>query len=205
MNISVHIIPSFSNAVRDHLSYHKRTRTISLLLVGMPASFDTTTALAALLLWIMFNYLQEMLNCDVQRLLRNNALARNVLGLIAFFFLFTVIDPNNDSHVGYTFLKTVLVYLLFMMAIKSRMIFIGIVLMLLLVDQVIRNHIAYLQKRGELDKVAYWVRVRGNIFWACVGVILVGMIDYLFKKKKEYGDRFDLTMFMFGTRGCKTN
>ena len=172
----------------------------------MNTTFDTTTALAALFLWIMFNYLQRMLNCDVQRVLEESALARNVFGLIAFYFLFTVIDPNNNRHVGYIFLKTLVVYLLFVLAIKSRLFYIGTAIALLLVDQIIRNHIAYLDKSAREDKEAvmtYWTKIREYIIWAIIGVIIVGAIDYMFRKRKQYGKEFDLKTFLLGTNKCR--
>lgn len=167
-------------------------------------SFEATTALAALFLWLMFNMFGGMLNCDLQRVIHTNPTVRNILAIVAFYFLFTVIDPNNNIHVGVVFAKTIVVYLLFVLLIKSRLVFAGTALSLLLVDQVLKNHVAYLEKK-ERDPayVERFKRARAYIFWIFVAVAVVGTIDYFIKQKREHGERFSYKLFFMGTHMCR--
>lgn len=177
-------------------------------------SFEVTTALAGLFLWLIFNFLGSMLNCDVQRIIKHNAVVRNIMGLIVFYFLFTVIDPNNNVHVGYVFLKTILVYTLFMLATKSRWQFIGAVLLLVFVDQVLKNHLSYLerdtlkeeQEKTNLSQQRNKIKeMRTVIMIIIVAVIITGSLDYMIKQRKEHKDRFAWSTFFLGTGACRAS
>jgi hypothetical protein len=165
------------------------------------ASFDTTSSLAALYLWIMFNALFSLLNCDLQRALNKNMFVKHLTGLLAFYFLFNIVDPNNKSHVATTLVKTFVVYALFIMATKSKWPYIAAALLLLFCDQVMRNHIEYL-KNAERDPSSY-VRARFYIQWAIFGVILVGFLHYFARQRFEYGQAFSFGKFILGTTSCK--
>lgn len=172
-------------------------------MLAFQGSFDTTASLAALYLWLMFNYLSSVLNCDLQRMFRENALLRHLLGLIAFYFLFTVIDPNNNAHVLIVFWKTIVVYILFLLATRSRWYFATATLLLLLIDQVIKNHIAYLEKQNQMTYVEPWKRVRPILLWLIVSVILVGSVDYMLKQRRDRRNAFRWSTFFLGTNKCR--
>lgn len=173
-------------------------------------SFDTSASLAALYLWLMFSYLSVMLNCDLQRMIRESPGLRHVLGVVAFYFLFTVIDPQNTVPVWVTMAKTLLVYGLFVLATKSRWYFAAIALLLLLADQMLKNHIAYVEKTRdpktpvENDSVPMWKKVRKVLLVMIVIVILAGSLDYYGKQRHDKGAQFRLSIFLLGTGKCAT-
>lgn len=118
------------------------------MLTNFNNSFDTTNALFALFLWLLFGFLSHMINCDLQRMIKQSAAIRHVIGLTAFFFLFTVIDGSNkDASVGAIFAKTFLVYILFIFTTKSKWYFTLPVLGLLMYDQVAKKW--YEDKKNE--------------------------------------------------------
>lgn len=175
-------------------------------MLDFKGSFDTTGSLAALYLWLMFGYLGVLLNCDLQRLISSSQWLRHILGIVAFYFLFTVIDPNNNVPVWVTLLKTVMVYVLFVLATKSRWYFAGTSLILLLADQMIKNHMAYLEKskpeesREVVEKLR---KVRKMLLYLIILVILVGTVEYYLKQRKDKGDDFRFSTFFLGTRKCR--
>jgi|APGre2960657373_1045057.scaffolds.fasta_scaffold02856_3 hypothetical protein len=170
-------------------------------------SFETTSALAALFLWVMFGSIYTLLNCDLQRALNDNILIKHLTGLMAFFLLFNIIDPNNKSHVVTTIAKTIVVYLLFLMATKSKWPFIALALCALFTDQVLRNHIAYLKNKysNEAEAAAVaepFVKARTYIKWAIFAIIVVGFLHYLMRQYQDKGHKFDIFKLVLGTGKC---
>lgn len=168
-------------------------------------SFDTSASLALLFLWLIFNYLAVLLNCDLQRAIKDSALLRHVLGLMAFYFLFTVIDPNNNVPVWVTLVKTIVVYFLFVLATKARWIFAGTTLLLLFADQMVKNHIDFLKKHGDhtQSQQESWHKLRKYLLVLILLCIFTGAIDYVMKQKREQGKEFNYFTFFLGTSACK--
>lgn len=164
-------------------------------------SFDTTTSLAALYLWVMLGAIYTLLNCDLQRALNSNILAKHITGIIAFFFLFNIVDPNNKSHIVTTLLKTFVVYTIFLMATKSKLPYIILSLALLFVDQILRNHVNYLQNVAN-NRIERYNKARKYIQIAILCSILIGFLHYLYRQKMDYGDKFSFYKFFLGTSVC---
>lgn len=171
----------------------------------MSATFDTTNALSGMYLWIIFGYVATLLNCDLQRFLKTYPLAMHLAGLIAFFFLFTVIDTNNQSNIQTVWFKTVLTYFLFVLMTKSKWYFVVPVLALLLIDQTLKKDLAFRQADGQ-DTTA--IEKRQDIISSYINVLIifltiVGAIHYLILQRTEYGKQFDIFKFFFGWTRCK--
>jgi len=146
-----------------------------------------------------------MLNCDLQRIIEENPFIRNLLVLIAFYFLFTVIDPNNNEHVLIVFGKTILVFFLFILATKSRIIFISTTLLILFADQILKNHIAYLEKNSaNEDIIEKYKKIRQMLLYVIVAVIFIGALDYIIKQKRDHGASFKWATFFLGTHKCRS-
>jgi len=167
-------------------------------------AFDTQSSLAALYLWLVFGYLGVMLNCDIQRFVRDNAVIRHVMGIVAFYFLFTVIDSKNNSPVWTVFAKTLVVYGLFVLATKSRWPFAVTALVLLFVDQVIKNHAEYLKNQNADDpSIETFAKVRVVLLACIVVVILSGTVEYFVKQRRDHGSRFKIATFLLGKNSCR--
>ena len=166
-------------------------------------SFDGTGSFAMLYLWMIFGYLGVLLNCDLQKMISQHAVLRHALAIIAFYFLFTALDPNNNVHVIYVFLKTIIVYCLFVLATKTRWYFSGIALLLLFIDQVIKNHISYLEKQeAPIETRELLTKTRRYILWLLIAVIIIGNIDYIIKQKSDHSVAFSWTTFILGKNSC---
>jgi len=174
----------------------------------MTTTFDTQSSMAALYLWLVFGYLGVMLNCDIQRFIRENAVIRHVMGIIAFYFLFTVIDSSNTSPVWIVFLKTVGVYVLFVLATKSRWQFAVTTLVLLFADQIIKNHMEYLKKKNNPQDSASletFQKVRTVLLACIVAVVLSGTVEYFIKQRRDHGQDFNTATFFLGKNRCRTS
>lgn len=106
---------------------------------------NTKIAITTLYLWLLFGYQSSLLSTDLQQRIHTNKVYRHLAGLISFFFLFALLDAQNKEHVGMIFVKVVIIYILFLMITTVKWYFAGLVMLVLVIDQVLRMHIRYLE------------------------------------------------------------
>lgn len=168
--------------------------------VDLSGTFDTTNALTYMFLWMIFGYLGVMMSCDIQRLVRQNNIVLHLFGLTAFFFLFTLInDTNTSKSVAAIWVKTVFIYALFVLMMKSKWYFVIPVVILLIIDQTFKKHIAL--NHNESDKRQKKVTEILNI--AIIVLIILGATHYWWRQYDEFGDNFSYMKFFFGVSPCK--
>jgi len=183
---------SDENLEKDHMpSEQKTTQT-----------FDTMTALSAMMLWLLFGFMTPLLSCDIQRLMTNNIYAKHIMSFILFFFLMAVIDSSNSASVGTTWLKAFYVYVLFMFAIKSKLGASLTVIALLVVDQTIRIHIENKKRHDKLDNIEIFERARKVLLAALIVTVIVGYIMYMIRAMTEHPEDFSHVKLFFGTNKC---
>lgn len=161
--------------------------------------FDTSVALSGLYLWMLFGYLATMMNCDLQRFIKTNVLFRHFIAVASFFFLFTVIDSDNKAPIHIIWMKTLFVYCLYILAIKSKWYFAVPVIGLLLIDQTIKIHVKYINNNAENDdskdaakETENYNSIRSNINTFIIFIIGAGFIHYIFRKYRQFGSKFSL-------------
>lgn len=168
-------------------------------LIDWQGSFESTSALAMLMLWLMFNYLSPMVNCDLQRLMNNNMLVRHLISLLSFFFLFTLID--SKANLVTTWIKTVVVYIVFVLLTKSKWYVVVPVLALLLIDQSLKrykNEVKHEDTKKTVDKMRRFLNI------AVIVIVFIGTFDYYLIQKKEYKNKFSFKIFFLGAKKkCK--
>jgi len=158
-------------------------------------------------LWLIFGFLSTMLNCDLQRFLTSHPAFVHFMGIIAFFFLFTIIDTNNKTSIGAVWLKTLLVYLLFVLMTKSKWYFVIPILLLLLIDQTVKKDIAIRQAAGnnvEDETIQRQQHITRNINIMIFILIIVGVVHYMILQYQQYRQDFSILKFFFGITKCKT-
>lgn len=170
----------------------------------LDGTFDASTALSGIFLWVLFGYLSKILNCDLQRLMYAHPLVVHLIGLTTFFFLFTIIDTGNKTHIAMVWMKTVLVYAAFVLMTKSKWYFIVPILVILLVDQTIRKHLTIQTERGEdTEKLQVIQEKASKVFDIIIlSLICVGTLHYMALQKSQYKDDFSFFMFFFGVTQC---
>ena len=161
-------------------------------------TFDTKTAMSALYLWLLFGFLSTMVSCDFQRWMKDNILMRHFIGIIAFFFLFTILDKSNKTSIGIIWLKTFIVYAIFLFMIKSKWYFSLPIIILLIVDQSLKSQYSYLEQNNKddatLPSIEKW---RNNLSFLIYGVIIVGFVSYGVRQYEEFGDDFSFVKLLF--------
>jgi hypothetical protein len=171
----------------------------------LEGTFETSTALSAIFLWVLFGYLSRLLNCDLQRLMTANPLVLHLMGLTTFFFLFTMIDTSNKTHIAMVWVKTVLVYVAFILMTKSKWYFIVPILFILLADQTFKKHLGIQNELGkDTEKLAKIQEITSKVLGILVLVLIgVGTLQYMVLQRIEYKDKFSFYTFFFGVTKCK--
>lgn len=175
--------------------------------MDLSGTFDSTNALSGMFLWLIFGYLTALLNCDLQRWLTKHPYFIHAFALVAFFFLFTLLDSNNKASIGVVWFKTVMIYILFVMMTKSKWYFVIPVLALLLIDQSLKKDLAF-RRSGGLDDDAAERRQKAITAFVNVAVIVLifaGMAHYAYLQKLEYKSKFSWKKFFFAVSKCKAN
>jgi len=161
-------------------------------------NFDMKYALSALYLWLLFGYLSSMTGCDLQRWMMNNQFFRHLVGIIAFFLLFTVLDTENHINIGSIVLKTFVVYFVFILMTKSKWYFSIPTLLLLVVDQGLKYQATYLEKEKKSHKNID--RIRNYIDKLFIVLVVVGFIFYGIRQYETYGNNFSFTQLLFSNK-----
>lgn len=169
--------------------------------IDWQGSFESTTALSTLMLWLLFGFMTTMVNCDLQRLMLQNVYIKHAISLLIFFFLFTLID--SKSNLLTTWIKTLVIYVLFILATKSKSYYVLPVIGLLLIDQSIKRYKNEVQSASIHDKLGF---ARKVLNYTVIIVILAGAFDYYLIQKAEYKEKFSYPTFFLGTtKRCKTD
>jgi hypothetical protein len=166
-------------------------------------TFDTTNALAGMFLWLIFGFLSHLINCDLQRFLLTNPYWIHFFGIVAFFFLFALVDTNSTS-IGNVWFKTILVYILFIFMTKARWFFAVPVLILLVITQSIKKDIEIKNKNNQDTKKLELAedKITGILQILIIILIFVGSAHYMFKQYHDHGKNFTLWKFFFKPNKC---
>lgn len=181
------------------------------IIEGQSNTFDTTYALSGIFLWTIFGFLSSILNCDIQRMIQKNPIFFHLVGVTSFFFLFTVIDTNNSTHISIVWLKTVIVYALFVLMTKSKWYFVLPILILLLIDQTYKKHIQFLKAQTKEEDAASLEELDNTqqitnkyINTMIIVLIFIGTAHYMYLQKIQHKSKFSLYNFFFLAGGCKS-
>lgn len=171
------------------------------------STFDTTFALSSFMLWLLFSYLTNLMSCDFQRFMKQHEMFKHFIALLAFFFLFTILDANNNAPVYIIWFKTLFVYGLFLMTMKAKWFFVTTVLAILVADQTIKMHINYLTKNEEKEEkkeeIGQYEYIRKILNGAVIGVIVIGFTHYGLRQYAEFGSDFSFQKLLLGT-SCRS-
>lgn len=165
---------------------------------------DITTVFSAIILWLIFGFFSPLLNCDLQYMLTKNVYAKHIGCIICVFFLIAVFIVPTTQELWVTWCQTFILYIFFIMATKSKLFPIIMVLILLCIDQMIRLEI---EKRLAQDPEAHvetLKKIRTYLLYIIAIIIIIGCAWYYTIKYKEYGDKFSNLTFFFGSNSCKS-
>ena len=158
--------------------------------------FDARESISALYLWLLFGLLSPMVSCDLQSMIKHNPWARHFFGIVAFFLLFIVVNPKKNISIGKLWVKTIFIYLIFLLMTKSKWYFSVPLILLLLIDQSIKIYIENNSNAPE-ESLRLYLKI-GKIMNALTFLIIfVGFAFYVFHQRKSFGEAFSWIKLLF--------
>lgn len=164
------------------------------------------------------NTVTHILSCQTQKFLTDNVYIKHVIGFL-LIFIFIMLEGgwsfddelqnresvnwsngNSFDTLGYTFI----LYTLFLLTSKMKLLANMTLLFLLLSIYILNSQREFLYKRNVIhykDNIQYNYYIYGLTFCAFI-VSIFGIYDYYKYQKLEYGDKFDIMLFMFSTKNC---
>lgn len=161
---------------------------------------EIDTLLLVLYLSVVMGF-KSVVNCDVQRLLKKNVYANHFVVFCAFLFLISL--NNTLLSLSDVWIKSIMVYFLFMLFIKSQIWTVITVFFLLVVDQSIKIFINDKLKKDPSKDVSTLEKAREYITYIIIGTILVGFYLYFLKQKSDHPKDFSFLTFFFGVADCQ--
>lgn len=164
-------------------------------------------------------YINEVLSCQMRYLLTNNKIYRHVMGIILVFVFimaeggWSFGDDEKESenswasgNVSHTIIIAFMIYLIFLISAKSKLIPNLIFFSLIFILYFINTQRSFLLVREKITKETSDAIIYFEYFllFLAVIVLIYGFTDYIFYQKEEYGKAFSWFTFMLGTKECKS-
>ncbi len=169
---------------------------------------DSITTIATSVIAFYFvvgcNFIPEIIGCRLQTLLRENMIAKHILGLLLLFFLIIVVNPKNaDQNLIKNVIITLIVYIWFLFTTRSPLIITLISIILFIILYILNSKKDRLILSNEKDKIKFINNIQYIIIIFLIVISVIGIIIYTIEKRKEYGKNFDIKKFIIGNKSCK--
>jgi len=174
--------------------------------------FDTEVkGLFLLVLAISGNFIAETLNCKTQKLLSENMYAKHLISLFILFFSITLFNGEEPLKI---FIKTISIYILFLLFTRMNLMFTIIVFILLTIYYISGLYLEYYIKESEkesekesdkyLEKIKKLHKTKELITKMILVFILTGFTLYFQKQYNDHHKNWSTTKFIFGVRNCNS-
>lgn len=143
-------------------------------------------------------------SCEIQRIIRDSVLVKQFIFFIIIFTTNSFVQDNTDLWT--TFKRSCILFGVFILLMKNNYKSILFSITLLFVNKLLLQHISFLTKDmkknskmvKKLNKISKIITIISGI------IILLGFIEYMREKKKEYGKQFKILTFLLGSNKCKS-
>ena len=166
-------------------------------------------------------YVNQLLSCQLQKILTDNMYAKHIVGIILLFSLIMCdggwsfkthprIDGTPDSwsngNITHSLLFTIMIYPLFILSAKMKLKFTIIFYLLTFILYCLNTYRLYnlgrkLITKENSDKL---LTIEKIILKIMIGILIWGVIDYLVYKKEKEIDNFSYYKFFIGTNKCRS-
>lgn len=157
------------------------------------------TSTLFIFMWLLFNNLASIINCDVQNEIQTNPVAFHLICYTTVLFIF-VMRPNPTLTFDQSIVVSIFVYLLFILMTRSRWYFVLPGLAMIGLYYIHKNYTT--NKNDEpMDKDNH--RSMDRLMIALfVMITIFGVHDYWRFEKSRLGNSFNTTKFFLANRPC---
>lgn len=156
-----------------------------------------------LILIISANTLLPLFPCKFQLLLRDNMLMKHLFAFITMVFFVVLTAPLDDKK--NIILKSILLYIFFVLVTKTDYIFFIIILILLTISYLLVLYKT--DKKTNENKTDDELVIYDNYLYVLYFLIIIltvfGVLLYMGEKKIEYRRKFKYSHFFYGKPMCR--
>ena len=159
---------------------------------------------------IMGGFGYRLLTCPLQDKLSNHPIFRQIAFFVVILFTTSFLDDGKTNPLIHLKNATI-VYLFFTLFTKSTLRYSIIIFFLFVIIYISHTYQKYFQyKIDQKDPNSHsyqnFINTLNNLnnFLIIISVILllIGFYNYIIKKQKQYGKKFNFTKFLIGSRNC---
>jgi hypothetical protein len=167
-------------------------------------SLDIIKSLFLLVLVISGNYIGELLGCRMKNVLHNNIYVKQITLFLLIYFTIGLVGDKSKHPID-VFKDTAILYVLYIILTKTHLYFTVIILFLIFSLYIIDE----LENYNNDNKINYdkemYNNYKMNIMEISIIVIIAAFSHYLYSKKMEYKNKFNIITFLLGNTTCKNN
>jgi len=167
-------------------------------------------SLFLIFLSIMGGFGYRLLTCPLQDKLSNHPIFRQIAFFVVILFTTSFLDDGKTNPLVHLKNATI-VYIFFTLFTKSTLRYTIIIFFLLLIIYISHTYQKYFQYKidqKDSNSLSYqnYINILNNLnnFLIIISIIflLIGFYNYIIKKQKQYGKKFNFTKFFIGSRNC---
>jgi hypothetical protein len=172
-------------------------------------------SLFILILIISANFLAQLFPCRLQRVLHNNIYIKHIFAFLTLVFFVILTAPLQDTSLNNIFIKSFIVYIWFLIIMKTDKYFfllllllLGIIYILLLKQNEYNSSLENKDISSE-NKLLYTqnlnniIDINNKLFIITFILTIIGFMLYMGEKKCEYKHKFNYLKFIFGQPQCR--
>ena len=168
-------------------------------------------AIILFFLIIVANNAGALFSCELRNLLAENMLIKHFMGIV-IIYVFVVIDQEN-LYPGFQLLYSLIIYIWFIMIMRSRLPYVTTSLLLLFIvfcihsyQNYINNTLKHSQNPRQIKSTSAKLDMAKNIgILGSFVVSLVGFIAFIIETKKLFGESWTFRSFWLGISESQCN
>lgn len=174
-------------------------------------NINLITGIFLLILAASSNFISEALGCKVQKLLKENMYAKNIIIILIIYFSLGFTSKDNLISPYQTMVTSLSIWIVFLIFNRMTLLFTIISLIILASLLVLKNYIDYFdaqdkkekenKNKDKIEKLLHYAKI---LFLINLLVIIVGFIIYFRKQYIDHYNDFSFITFIFGKLHCKS-
>ncbi len=150
------------------------------------------------LLILLANFIGDVSSCSLRLFLNTNMIAKHA---VAFFtlLLFVTVELYENSHIYTILTNTVLMYICFILLMRTYYVFTFISLGLIAICYILTLHINFLKKQDKsVEEIKRYENIRTNLFIISLISIVIGFIYNIKFLNDTYKNKFSINKYLIG-------
>ena len=167
---------------------------------------DIMHGILLLILAVSGNFIAETLGCNLQKLLRENMLAKHILIIfIIYISLGFTSDYNPDPVIllGNSISICELLILFTRMSLPFNIAVFSLLFIYYFIDTYI-NYYSAKDKKKYKKTIDSYNQILKYLKYLIIGLVIIGFVFYLNKQRNDYGKNWSTFKYIFGMQKCKS-